>query len=200
MRGLRSKIEDYPAHLEACWQEHLKPREAAAPTVISLFAGCSGSSLGYSMAGYRELLAVEWDDHAEGTNNHHRRARGPVVLHPNAMTIPVTSGESLYGCSTPPDQLDRLQEASRKYRAYLHWSRIRLGSSEKPITGQGFNAVKFDPRKPAQTVRRNDGNLGMHGAMHNADTRIMPRRRTATCNFIRISRDSRLPKGRVHSA
>lgn len=29
-----------------------------------MFAGCGGSSLGYSMAGYRELLAVEWDDHA----------------------------------------------------------------------------------------------------------------------------------------
>jgi len=35
-----------------------------------------------------------------------------------------------------------------------------------PITGQGFNAVKFDPRKPARTIRRNDGNLGMSGAMH----------------------------------
>jgi cell division protein FtsW (lipid II flippase) len=31
--------------------------KADAPTVISLFAGCGGSSLGYSMAGYRELLA-----------------------------------------------------------------------------------------------------------------------------------------------
>ncbi len=35
--------------------------------MISLFAGCGGSSLGYSMAGYRELLAVEWDDHAVET-------------------------------------------------------------------------------------------------------------------------------------
>lgn len=35
-----------------------------APTVVSLFAGCGGSSLGYSMAGYRELLAVEWDKNA----------------------------------------------------------------------------------------------------------------------------------------
>ena len=34
------------------------------PTVISTFAGCGGSSLGYKMAGFRELLAVEWDDHA----------------------------------------------------------------------------------------------------------------------------------------
>lgn len=34
------------------------------PTVISLFAGCGGSSLGYKLAGYKELAAVEWDDHA----------------------------------------------------------------------------------------------------------------------------------------
>jgi DNA (cytosine-5)-methyltransferase 1 len=67
MRQILSKIEDYPAHLQACWQGHLKPREPDAPTVISLFAGCGGSSLGYSMAGYRELLAVEWDDHAVET-------------------------------------------------------------------------------------------------------------------------------------
>jgi len=40
-----------------------------------------------------------------------------------------------------------------------------VGSSESRITGQGFNAVKFDPNKPARTIRRNDGNLGMHGAM-----------------------------------
>jgi DNA (cytosine-5)-methyltransferase 1 len=37
------------------------------PTVISLFAGCGGSSLGYQMAGYSELLAVEWDDNAVET-------------------------------------------------------------------------------------------------------------------------------------
>ena len=34
------------------------------PTVISTFAGCGGSSLGYKMAGFKELLAVELDDHA----------------------------------------------------------------------------------------------------------------------------------------
>jgi hypothetical protein len=55
MRTHLSRIEDYPAFLEACWQEHLKAREPDAPTVISLFAGCGGSSLGYGMAGYREL-------------------------------------------------------------------------------------------------------------------------------------------------
>ena len=36
-------------------------------TVISLFAGCGGSSLGYKWAGYKELLAIEWDDNAVET-------------------------------------------------------------------------------------------------------------------------------------
>jgi DNA (cytosine-5)-methyltransferase 1 len=54
----------YRAELSAAWADHLAPRKPDAPTVVSTFAGCGGSSLGYSMAGYRELLAVEWDDHA----------------------------------------------------------------------------------------------------------------------------------------
>jgi DNA (cytosine-5)-methyltransferase 1 len=37
------------------------------PTVISTFAGCGGSSLGYRLAGFKELLAVEWDDNAVAT-------------------------------------------------------------------------------------------------------------------------------------
>jgi len=37
------------------------------PTVVSTFAGCGGSSLGYKLAGFRELLAVEWDDNAVAT-------------------------------------------------------------------------------------------------------------------------------------
>lgn len=53
--------------LESAWQDHLKPKADDAPTVISTFAGGGGSSLGYSMAGYRELLAVEWDNNAVET-------------------------------------------------------------------------------------------------------------------------------------
>lgn len=53
--------------LEAAWRQHLAPRAVDAPTVISTFAGCGGSSLGYSMAGYRELLAVEWEQNAVDT-------------------------------------------------------------------------------------------------------------------------------------
>jgi len=62
--GTSSRSSEYLATLEAGWQEHLAPRAHNAPTVISTFAGCGGSSLDYSMAGFRELLAVEWDDHA----------------------------------------------------------------------------------------------------------------------------------------
>jgi DNA (cytosine-5)-methyltransferase 1 len=57
----------YLTILDNAWQDHLKDRLPDAPTVISLFAGCGGSSLGYSMAGFRELLAVEWDDNAVAT-------------------------------------------------------------------------------------------------------------------------------------
>lgn len=61
------RIDDYPAYLESAWLEHLQPKPENAPIVISTFAGCGGSSLGYSMAGFRELLAIEWDNNAVET-------------------------------------------------------------------------------------------------------------------------------------
>lgn len=62
-----SSQSNYLSLLDESWQQHLAPRQPNAPTVISTFAGGGGSSLGYSMAGYRELLAVEWDDNAVAT-------------------------------------------------------------------------------------------------------------------------------------
>jgi DNA (cytosine-5)-methyltransferase 1 len=61
------RVPAYPADLERAWHEACAPREEDAPTVISTFAGRGGSSTGYHMAGYRELLAVEWDAHAADT-------------------------------------------------------------------------------------------------------------------------------------
>lgn len=63
----RSKRRKYKDILDEAWQQHLAPRAVDAPTVISTFAGCGGSSLGYSMAGFRELLAVEWEQNAVDT-------------------------------------------------------------------------------------------------------------------------------------
>jgi DNA (cytosine-5)-methyltransferase 1 len=72
---------DYAAILAEAWAQHLAPREPDAPTVISTFAGCGGSSLGYSMAGYRELLAVEWDNNAVET------------FHLNFPEVPIYHGD-----------------------------------------------------------------------------------------------------------
>jgi len=64
------KSMSYLDILEATWQDHLKPKPDNAPTVISTFAGGGGSSLGYSMSGFRELLAVEIDNNAVDTFKH----------------------------------------------------------------------------------------------------------------------------------
>ena len=96
---------DYPAILEAAWQQHLAPREQNAPTVISTFAGCGGSSLGYSMADFRELLAVEWDDNAVATF----RLNFPdvPVYHGDIAKLSVEECMRLAGL-TGPRQLDVL--------------------------------------------------------------------------------------------
>lgn len=94
----------YPEILNAAWADHLKPREEDAPTVISLFAGCGGSSLGYSMAGYRELLAVEWEENAVDTF----RLNFPdvPVYHGDVSKLSVEA--VLERCKLQPGELDVL--------------------------------------------------------------------------------------------
>ncbi len=72
------------------------------------------------------------------------------------MPLPILCGDSLVGCSTPPEPLQKLPEAGRKYKACRHWDRSRIGRSQQDITGAGFNAIRSDPRKPAHTIRRMD--------------------------------------------
>ena len=93
---------NYLAILEDAWQAHLAPRAANAPTVISTFAGAGGSSLGYSMAGYRELLAVEWDNNAVETF----RLNFPdvPVYHGDIARLSVEEALSMTGLQ--PGQLD----------------------------------------------------------------------------------------------
>jgi len=67
VRAQVAEVSAYTDRLDALWASHLAPRQPNAPTVISTFAGCGGSSLGYSAAGFREVLAVEWDDNAVET-------------------------------------------------------------------------------------------------------------------------------------
>lgn len=51
----------YTERLSRLWTDHLEPKSR---TCVSLFAGCGGSSLGMSAAGFEERLAVEWEPHA----------------------------------------------------------------------------------------------------------------------------------------
>ncbi len=95
---------DYSAILDAAWQEHLAPKAANAPTVISTFAGCGGSSLGYSMAGFQELLAVEWDDNAVETF----RLNFPEVPVYHGDVVKLSVDECLKLTGLEPGRLDVL--------------------------------------------------------------------------------------------
>ncbi len=93
---------NYLALLENAWAEHLAPRAADAPTVISSFAGAGGSSLGYSMAGYREILAIEWDDNAVRTFR--RNFPGVPVFHGDIAQLAVDDALEMVGVQ--PGELD----------------------------------------------------------------------------------------------
>jgi DNA (cytosine-5)-methyltransferase 1 len=74
------------------------------PTVISLFAGCGGSSLGYRFAGFRELLAVDFDKHAVETF----AANFPGVPVWRRDVSTVTVEEILEATKLAPGELDIL--------------------------------------------------------------------------------------------
>ena len=93
---------NYPETLSQAWAQHLAPRLPNARTVISTFAGCGGSSLGYSMAGYRELLAVEWENNAAETF----RLNFPDVPLHHGDIAKLSVSEVLDRCKIQPGQLD----------------------------------------------------------------------------------------------
>lgn len=95
---------DYPAHLESMWKKAIAPREANAPTVVSTFAGGGGSLTGYLMAGYRDLLAVEWDGNAVAT----LRANYPDLDIYHGDIAKLTVDEVLERTGLKPGDLDIL--------------------------------------------------------------------------------------------
>lgn len=94
----------YVSYLSTAWQQHLAPREQHAPTVVSTFAGVGGSSLGYSMAGYRPLLAVEWS--AEATATYRRNFPSTPCYQGDIATLTSATVQDVTGLA--PGQLDVL--------------------------------------------------------------------------------------------
>lgn len=73
-------------------------------TVISTFAGCGGSSLGYKLAGFKELLAIEWDQSAVKTF----KLNFPKIPVWKKDICKVTAEETLKFCSLDQGELDVL--------------------------------------------------------------------------------------------
>jgi DNA (cytosine-5)-methyltransferase 1 len=67
--------------LDDAWSDAMAERLPGAPTVVSCFAGGGGSSLGYQMAGYREVFATDWDP------------RSIQTLHLNFPELPIWQGD-----------------------------------------------------------------------------------------------------------
>lgn len=74
------------------------------PTVVSLFAGCGGSSLGYKMAGGDVRLAVEWDPAACATY----RANWPEAQVYEGDVHALTGEEACRRAGVEPGELDVL--------------------------------------------------------------------------------------------
>jgi DNA (cytosine-5)-methyltransferase 1 len=74
------------------------------PTVVSLFAGCGGSSLGYKQAGFDVRLAVEWDTGA--ANVYRRNFPGANVFEGDIADL--TAEEALKAATLEPGELDVL--------------------------------------------------------------------------------------------
>lgn len=97
----------YPDVLDQAWAAHLEPPAGDAPTVVSTFAGCGGSSLGYSIAGFRELAAVEYDDHAAVLFRHNFPdvpLRKEDITRFDPASVPVARGELDVFDGSPPCQ------------------------------------------------------------------------------------------------
>jgi len=72
------------------------------PTVISTFAGTGGSSLGYHWAGFKELLAIDFDDHAVECF----KLNFPEVPVWKRSVVDVTGKEIMEACNLKWGELD----------------------------------------------------------------------------------------------
>ncbi len=91
---------------------------------------------------------------------------------PAPTSSPISARAALIGVQNDPAEVAMLLAAGKKYTVYKDWAQIPIGSSRHQAgLGSGFNACRFHPDKPARTIRKMDGNLGMHGCLHWSEQR-----------------------------
>lgn len=149
----------YPQELEAAWLAHLTPRQPGAPTMISLFAGCGGSSLGYSMAGFQERLAVEWNKQAAETF----RLNFPEVPLYEGDVRNLSVEEALTRTNLEPGQLDVLdgsppcqgfsvagkrQFSDKRNQLFQEYVRLLRGFSPKTFVMENVPGMAQGRMKP----------------------------------------------------
>ena len=158
---------DYIRWLDNRWVAACAKRASDAPSIISTFAGCGGSSLGYAMAGFNELMVVEWDDHAVEVFRHNfvngpiGGDHAPIVYHGDITTL--THETILEACDLKPGELDifdgsppcqgfstsgkRVIEDDRNF-LFMHFARLTGGLKPKAFVMENVVGMTQGRMKP----------------------------------------------------
>lgn len=97
-------MTNYASDLRAAHAAMIAPRSEDAPTVMSTFSGAGGSTMGYLMAGYQEVLACEWDPKQAAAF----RLNFPHVSLHAGDVAELTVERALDAIGLPPGELDLL--------------------------------------------------------------------------------------------
>jgi DNA (cytosine-5)-methyltransferase 1 len=115
------------------WRE--EPPEGSS-TVVSTFSGCGGSSLGYRMAGFREMLAIDFDENAVETFA--RNFPGVPVWRRDITQV--SADEVLSFCGIGPGDLDVLDGSPPCFPA---GSKVSVAGGDVAIesVGEGMHVL-----------------------------------------------------------
>ena len=93
--------------------------------------------------------------------------------HPPAQTKPITAAEAIADIENDPSEVEMLRLAATKYAAYRGWEQLKPGEDFSKLSAKGsnFNGIKFNPDKPANTITKCDGEIGMTGSCHWSERR-----------------------------
>ena len=121
-------------------------------TVISTFAGCGGSSLGYKWAGYKELLAIDFDNNAVQSF----KANFPEVPIWNRDIRGVTAEEILNFCNIERGELS-IFDGSPPCQGFSTAGKRRIGDIRNELSFEYIRLV--DGLQPKVFVMENVAGL-----------------------------------------